>query len=600
MFKEEVPTRFPSRQDGNYPRPQLMRKGWADLCGPWNFVFDDADEGVRQQWWSNFPTYNRLIEVPFPFESPKSGIDDQGFHPIIWYSRTISAKEIASAGFMEGKRLLVHFGAVDYSCDMWVNGHCLKHNEGGHVPFTVDITSVADLNSEVTLVVRVEDDPADVEKPRGKQDWHLEPHSIWYKRTSGIWQPVWIESVPSLYVDSVQWYTDLPGGRVSASIVLSGVPDEVIDVSVDLLLEGTTVGFAAVKSRNRTITISLDIAQLQNGQAQQEVLWCPENPVLFDAIITAGKDEVTSYFGIRTVEAKDGVFKLNGLPYYIRAVLSQGYWPESCLAAPTNEALRNEVELIKQLGFNSARVHQKYEDPKLLYWADKLGVIIWEEAPSCFAFSSDSVVRTISEWTRIIERDFSHPSVCVWVPLNESWGVQQIASSREMQKFAEGMVAITKTLDNTRVVSSNDGWEQVNTDLVGIHDYDEDHDSIRSKYETRKSVLKLIEGVGPAGRRLVLRGDYHDLPFMLTEFGGISLLDTGQDDSWGYSNANSRNELEQRLGTLFEAVNAGSGIAGFCYTQLTDTEQEKNGLLDEFRNPKLPFNTLRRIVKGEK
>ncbi|NTW42265.1 MAG: glycoside hydrolase family 2, partial [Cellulomonadaceae bacterium] len=333
-------------------------------------------------------------------------------------------------------------------------------------------------------------------------------------------------------------------------------------------------------------------------QSYEDVMWSPEHPRLVDARIEVGHDVVASYLGIRTVAVTRGLFLLNDRPRYVRSVLNQGYWPDSHLAAPDAAALRAEVELIQSLGFNAARLHQKFEDPRFLYWADRLGLMVWGEAPASFTFSTESVTRGVTEWLDVVRRDRSHPSVVTWVPQNESWGVQHLAHVPAMAELARAMVALTKALDPTRPVVSNDGWEQVDTDVVAIHDYEHDPAVIEARYRDRAAVDAMIDGYGPAGRRLVLRGDVTDAPVMLTEFGGISFDIDHTDDAWGYSAATSAEDLDRRLAGIMGAVHASAVLAGFCYTQLTDTLQETNGLVGSDRKPKLPVARIRELITG--
>jgi beta-galactosidase/beta-glucuronidase len=582
--------------DGTHPRPQLVRPQWQDLTGTWRFTFDDADEGLAAGWQAAGDFAQEII-VPFPPESAASGIGDTAHHRVSWYSRTFGSSDLAAAGHDADTRLRLHFGAVDYRCRVWVDGQQVGTHEGGHTPFAFDITDALADAAEHTVVVRVEDDPHDIGQPRGKQDWLEHPHVIWYHRTSGIWQPVWLEATPALATTAVHWTTDPRRGVVRADLELSRVPAEPTRVRVDVSYEGRVLGSAESLVTDDEATVLVPVADLLNGQAYEELLWSPEHPRLIDAVVTVGDDRVVSYFGIRTAHVARRRFFLNDRPYYVRSVLNQGYWPESHLAAPSPDALRDEVQLIKDLGFNAARVHQKFEDPRFLYWADRLGLLLWGEAPASFTFSPTTVERTVREWLEIVHRDRSHPAIVTWVPLNESWGVQHIASDRRMQEFARALVSLTKALDPTRPVVSNDGWEQVDTDIVAIHDYDADPERVADRYRTRDDIDRLIDGVGPAGRVLVLDGDVSDAPVMLTEFGGIS-FDSEAEGAWGYSSATSTDDFDGRLAGLMRAVHSSEALAGFCYTQLTDTLQETNGLLRPDRTPKLPLERLRAIMTG--
>lgn len=604
-----VPALRASRQDGSYPRPQLVRPRWADLCGEWSFRFDDANEGLGAGWQRD-PVFSDTIVVPFPPESSASGIHDTGHHAIAWYHREFDAVDLAAAGYRgePGTRLMLRFGAVDYRCRVWLNGVFLGSHEGGHTPFAVEATHAIDLaKGSQSLVVRTQDDPLDVAKPRGKQDWLPGPHSIWYHRTSGIWQPVWLETVPALSIDSVHWVSDLPASCVRVGIRLSARPRDGASVRIAVSHDGLQLAEVTVSAWSEHVEAVVPLPSQRNGQAYERLLWSPENPHLLDAAIelraddssTAVVDVVSSYFGLRSAAVDRGAFLLNDRPYYVRSVLSQGYWPQSHLASPSPDALRAEAQLIKDLGFNATRVHQKIEDPRFLYWADRLGLLVWAEAPSAFEFTASAVGRMIAEWTEVIDRDLSHPCIVTWVPLNESWGVQHIAHTPAMRDYARTLFHLTKTLDPSRPVVSNDGWEHMDSDIWSVHDYEPSAPVIRARYADEAAKKRLFEGMGPAGRRIRLSADPdRGQPVMLTEFGGIHFTaGTAAADEWGYSHAASAPELEERLGSLVGAVVDSEFLAGFCYTQLTDTLQEANGLCDANRVPKLPAARIAAIVR---
>ncbi|MDN3495307.1 glycoside hydrolase family 2 TIM barrel-domain containing protein [Planococcus sp. APC 4015] len=591
-----------SRSDGTYPRPQLVRPRWTDLSGPWSFTFDDDDRGVRERWHER-PAFAQTITVPFPPESPASGIHDTGIHQALWYHRVLSPADLATAGHEAGHRLMLRFGAVDYRAIVWVNGHRVGSHEGGHTPFSFDITDAIDADGDNDVVVRVEDDASDVAQPRGKQDWREHPHVIWYHRTSGIWQPTWLESVPKVAVQWIHWRSDLATARVYARVGLTSAPAGDASLAVELRHDGAVLAHTTVLAGSAEVEVMLSLERQSNGQAYEELLWSPEHPTLIDARIdvTDGEgrvDTVTSYLGLRSTAVDRRLFLLNDRPRYVRSVLSQGYWPESHLAAPSVDALRDEVQLIKDLGFNATRVHQKFEDPRFLYWADRLGLMVWAEAPATFTFTPVAAERTVREWLEVVHRDVSHPSIVTWVPLNESWGVQHIAHDERMLHYARALVHLTKALDPTRPVVSNDGWEQADTDILAIHDYEGDGDIMRARYRDRAAIDDMVTGVGPAGRRLVLSGDVSDQPVMLTEFGGISFDVDRTSEAWGYTSAASTADFESRLTSLMDAVHDSTALAGYCYTQLTDTLQETNGLVRADREPKLPVERLRAIMVG--
>lgn len=577
------------------PNPQFHRGGLTDLCGQWGFAFDDADLGMLEGWWKRADVFDRTITVPYPPESKLSGIGVSGFHPVIWYRRTFDRRKLGP-----GERLILHFGAVDYAASVWVNGQCVATHRGGHVPFSADITRALDGEGEQTIVLRAEDQPRDVRTPRGKQDWLEEPHAIWYHRTSGIWQPVWLSVVPALHLTDIHFIPDLINARVRCEVRLSATPLEPIRLTMKFGVKGKPLAEQSVMLADSELGFDISIPQIEHGTHRDHLLWTPEKPNLVTAeIIVEGDtpDRVDSYFGLRSVGIGNRLFLLNEHPYYLRMVLGQNYWPESHLAAPGADALRKEVELIKSMGFNGVRVHQKIEDPRFLYWCDVLGLLVWEEMPSAYAFSSSMMERLSQEWMEAIRRDKSHPCIVAWVPLNESWGVPHIVTREDQAHFASALYHMTKALDPSRPAISNDGWELVESDIWSVHDYAPDGEGLSSRFHDRESMEAMLKGMGPARRRLVLGGrELGDRPVMLTEFGGLSYMPK-QGDNWhGYSTVSDVKEFEARLRDLFSAIAASPNLAGYCYTQVTDTEQEANGLLTAARVPKLPLETIRDIT----
>lgn len=592
-----------TEQTGSYLRPQMVREHYRDLSGQWEFAFDDSNSGLREGWQLGNKPLDREILVPFPFESKLSGIEDSAFHPIVWYRRELTEADLSVAGFREGQQLLIHFGAVDYRCEVWLNGSKIGSHEGGHVGFALDLTSALNPEGNV-LVVRVEDDPHDVTQPRGKQDWLETPHVIWYNRTSGIWQPVWLEAVDPIHLKNLRWSHDSTRGEIVLDVELSDRPTQPLRLELSVNLGQLNLGAGEIQFQDRSARLVLKIPHQSNGQGYETLLWSPSSPVLLDAEILLAEesrilDHVKSYLGLRTVSTCSGKFMLNDRPVFIRAVLEQGYWPDSHLSAPSAAALRTEVELIKELGFNTARIHQKIEDPRFLYWADKLGLMLWGEFPATFEFSPKASSRVTSEWIEAVRRDVSHPSIVVWVPLNESWGVQHIANSLEQQEFSKSLFHLTKALDSSRLVISNDGWEHTKSDLATIHDYEANPAVLAKRYGDEASLLKLLGGVGPAGRKMyVADGGYAGEPILVSEFGGIAFENDSADSHWGYSTASDPADFVAKVRDMCIALGPDSALIGFCYTQLTDTMQEVNGLLDENRNPKAPMAELRSAILG--
>ncbi|HEX4208232.1 MAG TPA: glycoside hydrolase family 2 TIM barrel-domain containing protein [Ktedonobacteraceae bacterium] len=578
-----------------HPRPQLTREAWANLGGAWGFAFDDATQGLDARWYERDDVYTRTIQVPFPPESSASGIGETGFHPVVWYRRTFELPEA-----YRGKRIIFHCGAVDYRARVWVNGQLVATHEGGHTPFSADITTALTAHGAQVVVIRAEDLPFDLAQPRGKQDWEAESHGIWYNRTTGIWQPVWYEAVAAeAHVAKLRWTPDVDRSQLGMELTLQRHDATPLQVRVQLRLHDKELCDDLYMVQETEL--QRHIALALNDKTRSDLFWSPEHPNLIDATITllsAGEviDEVGSYVGFRSVGTAGGHFMLNGRPYYLRFALEQGYWPQSHLAAPSDEALRREVELIKELGLNGVRIHQKIEDPRFLYWCDHLGVLVWGEIANAYVYSQSAVERLTREWLEALERDYSHPCIVAWVPVNESWGVPNLPHSEAQRHYVQALYHLTKALDPTRPVISNDGWEHMESDIYSIHDYAFDGKVIAERYGDAEAVVRTVAHGRPSGRSITLGGaPYNEQPVMLTEFGGLSYRPKAGENWFGYGTVSSQQDYINKYRELIEAVLACPTVAGFCYTQLTDTLQETNGLLTEDREPKLDIETLREI-----
>lgn len=573
-----------------HPRPQLARPRWTDLSGSWGFAYDDGDVGLDERWAERPDAFDRTIRVPYPPESPASGIGDPGPHPVVWYRRAVRLER------RPGERLLLHFGAVDYRASVWVNGRHAVDHEGGHTPFRVDVTALLTDGAEQVVVVRAEDQPADLTQPRGKQDWQDRPHSIWYERTTGIWQPVWLEPVPAARVEALGWAPDLDRRVLGLTARFSPATARLADprLRVRLTLRGELLADVtyAVRAGTTVQQIGLDAARIAHDRSAY--LWAPDHPNLVDAAVTlldgaAVVDEVTSYAGLRDVAVAGGRLLLNGRPLFLRMVLAQNYWPGSHLAAPDDDALRREVELVKELGFNGVRVHQKVEDPRFLHWCAVLGVAVWTELPSTYVFDPVGLTRLAREWADVVARDAGSPAVIAWVPFNESWGVPQLTTDEAQRHAVRALYSLTRALDPSRPVIGNDGWEHVVSDVVAVHDYTRSGPTLAARYGSYEAVRETLLRVQPYHRSVLLPGfTPGEEPVMLTEFGGITYR-PDSDDFWnGYGAVADPDELLARYTELVSALQDSPVLAGFCYTQLTDTAQERNGLLYADRSPKVP------------
>lgn len=530
-----------------HPRPLLQRRRWINLDGAWEFGAGPSER------------FDRTIKVPFCPQSELSGLHLADPGDVVWYRRRFDAPP--------AERLILHFGAVDYRATVWVNGDQVASHEGGHTPFSADISGVARA-AENVLVVRVEDPLADRTIPRGKQHWTAKPEGIFYTPTTGIWQTVWLEPLPARCIESLRVIPDLEGGSVDVNVVAEG------EVEVVATFDGRIVG-----KRRGSGSIGLD--EIHE--------WSPETPNLYGLQVTLDdQDFVQSYFGMRRLELREGKFWLNGEPYVQRLVLDQGYFPGGVMTPRSSEDFKRDILLAKSMGFNGARMHQKIEDPRYLYWADFIGFLVWAEMPSLRAPSPEGERRLAREWEQAVIRDRDHPCIVTWVPVNESDGM-----GREPSAFLDAMYSSTKRLDPSRPVVSNDGWDHATTDVCTLHDY-AGTAQMAARYRTVEGALEPSARPRPA----YLPGySYRGEPIIVSEFGGIRLQGA---DGWGYSEARDSSDLLNIYRELIEALMAPGPVEGFCYTQLYDVEQEQNGLLTFDRRPKIEPELLRPITQTAK
>jgi len=373
--------------------------------------------------------------------------------------------------------------------------------------------------------------------------------------------------------------------------------------------KGETVCQGSVKCYHSEINLDVDLIQnhiFRTNFHDYGWTWSPESPNLFGTRLTLKDsegnilDKIESYFGFRKVHYENGKLYLNNKPYYQRLVLDQGYWPDGLMTAPTDDALKRDIELAREMGFNGCRKHQKTEDPVFLYWADKLGFLVWGECASTAMYASKAVKRLMTEWTEIIERDYNHPSIIVWVPLNESWGMPHVHQDSKQQHFSQTMYHFLHAIDDTRLVISNDGWEMTETDICAIHNYAHGQKEETKKFGYYKEMLSTREklvGFPSASWQIYARGfEHQDTPIILTEFGGIGFELSG-DQAWGYTAVENEEEFLEDYERLMDVVFDSTGLCGYCYTQLTDVEQEMNGLLTYDRRPKCDLSKIKAINK---
>jgi beta-galactosidase/beta-glucuronidase len=603
----------------NYPRPDFRRvkPKWQSLNRAWNFAFDDANVGLDEAWHIHglAAASKRRITVPFAFQWPASGVNDRDAHEVLWYETAIidpRTDEELSAG----DRLVLRFGAVDYETRLWLDGAPVGEHTGGHVPFDVDLTDAIAASIDAhkgvgnsapyMLRVRVRDSPDDLTQPRGKQYWGPKPKDIFYRPSSGIWQSVWLEVLPPSRIadgsgGTVIRATDIETGRIHADVAVLG---KYRGYSVELAIG---IGDHAFITQRQNVKntgyayLSLEpifcegarthpqneamarYMNRKNGKNKEIAFWSPEEPFLYTLWLTlydeSGQmvDKVITTIGIRSLDwtSNDATFRLNGVPYFQALVLDQGYWPTSGLTAPTPLHHALDIHAAKSMGFNGCRKHQKVEDPLFLYLADRMGFIVWGEMANAYSFSDRYVERFDAEWRAAVRRDINHPCVFAWTPVNESWGYDALVSNRRQRDHLRAVYFATKTMDPTRPVNENCGWEHVATDLLTFHDYTEAAElketcssmtGILGPKSGRPVVVNSKDG-GVAGPLLALGA-----PVICTEFGGVNIrpaegTDTRSDD-WGYHTAEDPDDLLERIRRLMTGIVAGKIVCGFVYTQL--------------------------------
>jgi beta-galactosidase/beta-glucuronidase len=575
-----------------YPRPQFVREDWLNLNGEWEFAFDGANKGRELGWHFGLPLERRIV-VPFPYQAAASGINDQSIQEYVWYARSFTVPPE-----WRGQNVLLHFGAVDYRTTVWINGKEVGHNQGGHVPFQFNIAPY--LSGDVNrLTLRVED-RQNPRQPRGKQSTTARPHDIDYYCTTGIWQTVWLERVPPIRIQDITINSSARASEIEIDVLLHA-PAAEWRLEAEALFNGSVVARTSEEICAATALLKLKIPEAK--------LWSPASPNLYDLRIRLFEgdnllDEVTSYTGLRDVELREGKIWLNDEPVYLAMVLDQGYWPESYLAAPSDEALRADVEWIKQFGFNGARKHQKIEDPRWLYWCDRLGLLVWEEMPNAREWSSQAEERLAAEWKRAVRRDYNHPCIISWVPINESMGFPKLRQNHPGQyAFIERMVAMTRELDALRPVIDNDGWEHTDiTDICAIHDYTPTAALLRERYLEASGGGSLPAHVWIGNKPLFVLGSrYRGQPIVLSEVGGFLMIPPDVPPERRdllyrfYGSVHTPEELLAKYRDLMEGISSLPFVAGFCYTQLTDIEQEINGLLTYDRRPKVPPEQIAEI-----
>jgi beta-galactosidase/beta-glucuronidase len=566
-----------------YPRPQFERQDWQNLNGEWTYDFDFGKSGMNRQLY-NSTGFDNKITVPFCPESVLSGVQHTDFIPAMWYHRTIQIPQA-----WEGKSILLNFGGVDFFTAVYVDGNLVGRHWGGSSPFTCDITKIVSDGKTHNLVVRVEDDLRSGTQPTGKQCGNYYSEGCHYTRTTGIWQTVWMEPVDHLGLKSAYIVPDLDNSQFIVNPEFRNLEKgQTVEV---IIKDGNKVVATAKQATSPVLSLPIKVKNVKT--------WSPEDPFLYDVELNvynaAGTrvDHVASYAGMRKIHVEGNTYYLNNKPYYLRLVLDQGFYPDGIWTAPSDEALRHDIELSKAAGFNGARLHQKVFEERFHYWADKLGYLTWGEAPSWGGNMNNQITARnfIPEWETIVVRDRNHPSIVAWTPFNETWErPDNDEAALQHDRFIEDVYRVTHNLDY-RPINDASGNYHVITDLYTVHSYEQDPARLADWFVVKE------DGKYPCQdpRRDV---PYAGQPFFIDEFGGIKWVvgDQFSQISWGYGQGpKTEEEFYTRLEGLVDAINAVPYMSGYCYTQLTDVEQEQNGVYNYNRTTKFDMDRIKAI-----
>ena len=565
-----------------YPRPQFVRDSWLNLNGEWTYTFDFGKSGMdagRELF--NSEKFDDKIIVPFCPESKLSGVEHIDFIEAMWYQRNI---EIPID--WAGQRVLLNFGAVDYEAEIFIDGKSIAIHFGGSSSFSVDITRAVESGKTHNLIVRIKDElrPSGSQAGGKQMGFGYKSSGCDYTRTTGIWQTVWLEAVNLCGVKDAHIVPDLDGGRF---IITPRYFEDKQNLKLEIAVHasGEIVAEAVVPAT------SGNSAELKLN----EVLpWSPESPFLYDIYFTLKNadgvvlDEVSGYAGLRKVHIEGNKFYLNNEPLYQRLVLDQGFYPDGIWTAPSDGALKRDIELSMEAGFNGARLHQKVFEERFHYWADKLGYLTWGEYCSWGCDPNDPAAagKMLAEWRSIVIRDRNHPSIIAWTPLNET---RFVTNPPEHRRSHIEAYDVCKCLDATRPVNDASGYVHQITDIWTVHNYTQDK-------------AKLIEELSIDEEKGVYRNypeheiEYTGQPYLVDEFGGIKwVVDApNADNSWGYGeDPKTLDEVYERLEGQIDALISLEHIQGYCYTQLTDVEQEQNGIYNYDRTTKFDMAKIR-------
>ena len=570
-----------------HPRPQFQRENWLNLNGEWAFRIDHGDSGRQALWHEDPSALTQKITVPFCPESSLSGIAHTDFMPAVWYHRPL---DIPAA--WSGQRIHLHFGAVDYACHAWVNGQPVGIHYGGSSSFCFDITEALQ-DGDNQLVVLARDDGRSGLQPNGKQSKELHSHSCHYTRTTGIWQTVWLEALPISHIDSVRVVADLDGERFVLTPTLSATRRDQVFRAV-LLDDGRELNASTMPAQSGC-SMALKVPDAR--------AWSPSDPHLYELRfeLVDGEeigDSVHSYAGLRKFHIEGNTFYLNNQPIFLRFVLDQGFYTDGIWTAPSDAELKADIERALAVGFNGARLHQKVFEERFHYWADRLGYLTWGEFPDWgLDFGQPQAIANHQrEWREVVLRDLNHPSIIAWTPFNETIGAAR-SHFEAHRRALEDIYDLTRALDPSRPTHDASGYVHVKTDIFTVHDYEQDPEKFRASYAA-------VDPHRVADTRVCfpeLSAPYRGQPYVVDEYGGTWWVEASEDDGtnreagWGYGNRpQSIEEVYQRIEKLTQTLTAHPHIAGYTYTQLTDIEQEQNGIYTYQRELKFDAARLKK------
>lgn len=579
-----------------YPRPQFVRDSFISYDGEYDFKFDDNNVGEKEQWYLK-PIKDKKILVPFAYQTPKSGINDQKDHIVVWYQ-----KEIELFSLNDDEEQLLVFEGSDYYTKIWVDGIYVGEHKGGYSRFYVSLNNLKHTlkgKKSALMTLRIEDDLS-ATRIRGKQSWTGSPFGCWYTPTTGLYKTLWSEKVNYTRINHFKVTPNEDNYTFDFDFELLN-PSKGLELEIKVTCMDKLISKTRVMAEVSELKVIVDASVQFDGFKHK--YWTVDDPSLYEFEITLINndkiyDKVYSYAGFRIFKTEGNLFILNQNPVYLRLVLEQGYWKDSGLTAPSFDDLEKEIKLIKDLGFNGLRMHQKIEDERFIYLADVYGLFVWCEMPSAYEYRDSLIVEATREWNEIVRNHYNHPSVIVWVPTNESWGVPYIRTNPAQQALATTLYNLTKAYDTMRPVISNDGWEHTTSDIITLHNYEQDPEKFNEFYKDMDAVMNgdNISDYNQTRKAFANGYKYNGEPIMMDEFIGTA-FDSTKETGWGYGMAvKNEEEYVERLRGLIKAIVRNNKFAGFCFTQISDVYQEMNGMVDFDRNPKVDIKILREII----